>query len=190
MSKGGTGNTWTRAGLLIGVSVSALVVTTPALAQANADTATEETVPPGTSPAEADAQLEAQSVADTTAEKPAQDDAIVVTGSRIRRTEATSSAPLQIIDPTIGQRQGQTSTAELIQSSPIAAGSSQITAAISTNFITNGGPGSQTISLRGLGAERTLVLLNSKRAGPAGTRGGVSAFDLNVLPSSIIKSAL
>ena len=188
MSKASTTGTLARAGLLLGVSLGALVVTTPALAQATEDTATEETVPPGESPTEADAQMEAQSVADTTAKSPPQDEAIVITGSRIRRTEATSSSPLQIIDPTIGMRQGQSSTAELIQSSPIAAGSTQISAAISSNFITNGGPGSQTISLRGLGAERTLVLLNSKRAGPAGTRGGVSAFDLNVLPSGIIRS--
>ena len=188
MSKAATCSAWSRAGLLFGVSLGALVVTTPALAQASQDTATEESVPPGETPAEADAKLEAQSIADVTAKSPPADDAIVITGSRIRRTEATSASPLQIIDPTIGFRRGQSSTAELIQSSPIAAGSTQITAAISTNFITNGGPGSQTISLRGLGAERTLVLLNSKRAGPAGTRGGVSSFDLNVLPSSIIKS--
>src|SRR3546814_16975227 len=42
--------------------------------------------------------------------------------------------------------------------------------------------------LRGLGANRTLVLLNGRRAGPAGTRGGVSSFDLNVLPASIAGS--
>lgn len=188
MSKAATTSTWSRAGLLFGVSLGALAVTTPALAQATQDTATEETVPPGQTPAEAEAQLEAQSVADAPAVSQAEDDTIVITGSRLRRTEASSASPLQIIDPTLALRQGQVSTAEIIQSSPIAAGSSQISSAISTNFITNGGPGSQTISLRGLGAERTLVLLNSKRAGPAGTRGGVTAFDLNVLPSSIIRS--
>ena len=53
--------------------------------------------------------------------------------------------------------------------------------------MTNGGAGTETISLRGLGAERTLVLLNGRRAGPAGTRGAVSAFDLNVMPSSIVR---
>ncbi|WEK48095.1 MAG: TonB-dependent receptor [Candidatus Andeanibacterium colombiense] len=115
-------------------------------------------------------------------------DAIVVTGSRIRRSETTSASPIQIIDPEISRKAGRNDTAEIIQNSPIASGSSQITAAISSNAISNGGPGAATISLRGLGAERTLVLLNSRRAGPAGTRGGVSSFDLNVLPSSIIQS--
>jgi len=118
-----------------------------------------------------------------------EDGMIVVTGSRIPRTEATSASPLQIIDPVIARRAGLNDTAEIIQDSPIASGSNQITSAISVNAQgVNGGPGSQSVSLRGLGAERTLVLLNSRRAGPAGTRGGVSSFDLGVLPGSIIDS--
>ena len=116
------------------------------------------------------------------------EDAIVVTGSRIRRSEATSASPLQIIDPVISRRSGLNETAEIIQNSPIASGSAQVNSAISVNAQgANGGPGAQTISLRGLGAERTLVLLNSRRAGPAGTRGEVSSFDLGVLPASIIE---
>lgn len=115
-------------------------------------------------------------------------DTVVVTGSRIRRDEFSSAAPVQVLDPELSELQGQFDTASLIQSSSVAAGSAQITAALSSNFVTNGGQGAQTISLRGLGAERTLVLLNGRRAGPAGTRGGVSSFDLNVLPQSIIQS--
>ena len=171
---------FSRTALLFGVSAGALILATPALAQ-------EQPAPPPD-----DTTIEGEpAVAVEPAQPPVEADAegeIIVTGSRIRRTEATSASPLQIIDPTIALRQGQASTAEMVQSSPIASGSTQTTTAISTNFVTNGGPGSQTISLRGLGAERTLVLLNSRRAGPAGTRGAVTAFDLNVLPSSIIKS--
>lgn len=113
---------------------------------------------------------------------------IVITGSRIRRSEFNSPDPVTIIDPEIARRLGVNDTAQMIQSSTIAAGSTQITSAISSNFVTDGGEGAQTISLRGLGASRTLVLLNGRRAGPAGTRGAVSAFDLNVLPISIIQS--
>ncbi len=111
---------------------------------------------------------------------------IIVTGSRIRRNETTSSSPLQIIDPELARRLGASDTAEIVQNSPIANGSSQITSAISSNAISNGGQGVQTVSLRGLGASRTLVLLNGRRAGPAGTRGAVTAFDLNVIPSSLV----
>ncbi len=37
---------------------------------------------------------------------------------------------------------------------------------ISNRFVANGGNDVQTVSLRGLGAERTLVLINGRRAGP------------------------
>lgn len=111
---------------------------------------------------------------------------IVVTGSRIPRNEFTSSDPIQVLTAERAEQRGLSDTAQLLQSSTLAAGSPQVNAAISSAFVTDGGPGSSTISLRGLGANRTLVLLNSRRAGPAGTRGGVSAFDLNVVPQSAI----
>ena len=113
--------------------------------------------------------------------------AIVVTGSRLRRDERTSADPLTVIDPNVENREGKLNTAQVLQTSPLAAGSTQITSTISSNFVVNGGEGVETISLRGLGANRTLVLLNGRRAGPAGVRGGVSAFDLNVIPIEAIQ---
>jgi iron complex outermembrane recepter protein len=113
---------------------------------------------------------------------------IVVTGSRLRRDERSSVDPLTVIDPSTEAREGQFETAEILQSSPLAAGSTQITSAISSNFVVSGGEGVQTVSLRGLGANRTLVLLNGRRAGPAGVRGAVSSFDLNVIPTDAIQS--
>lgn len=119
-------------------------------------------------------------------EAASQVDEIVVTGSRIPRNEFTSSDPVQVLTSERAQQRGLTDTAQFLQSSTIAAGSPQVNATISSAFVTDGGPGASTISLRGLGANRTLVLLNGRRAGPAGTRGGVSAFDLNVIPQSAI----
>jgi iron complex outermembrane receptor protein len=114
---------------------------------------------------------------------------IVVTGSRLRgRDERTNPDPITIIDPSLSEKEGLFNTAEALQTSPLAAGSTQITSAISSNFVVNGGEGVQTINLRGLGANRTLVLLNGRRAGPAGVRGAVSAFDLNVIPLDAIQS--
>jgi len=131
-----------------------------------------------------------QTVPDETAAPPdTTGESIVVIGSRIRTvTPFNSPDPITVIDPALSAKEGKTDIAEILQSSPIAAGSTQITSAISSNFVTNGGPGAQTIDLRGLGANRTLVLLNGRRAGPAGTRGGVSSFDLNVLPAAIASS--
>ena len=129
------------------------------------------TIPPEAAPASAEGQ-----------------GTIVVTGSRLRRTEFNSPDPIQIINPDVALKEGDIETAEILQTSPLAAGSTQITSVLSSNFVTNGGPGAQTISLRGLGAERTLVLLNGRRAGPAGTRGAIASFDLNTIPTSAIKS--
>ena len=53
-------------------------------------------------------------------------------------------------------------------------------------WILPGGPGSANVSLRGLGAARTLVLINGRRIGPAGVEGAPSEVDLNVVPSSLV----
>ena len=47
--------------------------------------------------------------------------------------------------------------------------------------------GVNTVDLRGCGTTRTLVLINGKRPGPAGTRGAVGAFDLNNIPGSMVQ---
>jgi iron complex outermembrane receptor protein len=112
---------------------------------------------------------------------------IVVVGSRIRRDDYASDQPVEIIMAEDAVAQGVDTLGELLRRTTIAAGSSQVTAATSTAFVQNGGTGAETLSLRGLGANRTLVLLNGRRAGPAGTRGGVSSFDFNVLPLSAVE---
>lgn len=111
---------------------------------------------------------------------------VVVTGSRIPRNEFTSPSPVQVLTSENAQRRGISDTAQMLHGSTLAAGSPQINSTISSAFVTDGGPGASTISLRGLGANRSLVLLNGRRAGPAGTGGAVSAFDLNVIPQSAI----
>ena len=112
---------------------------------------------------------------------------VVVTGSRIRKDAFTSSTPMDIIDIGEASVQGIANVGELLQRNTTASGSPQVTSATSSEFVQNGGVGANTLSLRGLGANRTLVLLNGRRAGPSGTRGGVSSFDLNVLPIATIQ---
>lgn len=151
---------------LLGASALAIILSTPAIAQDASDTPQAE----------------------DTAEEEA-DDAIVVTGSRIPGVSPFNSPdPVTVVDTEIAAKEGKFDLASTLQSSPIASGSTQITAALSSNFVTAGGPGAQTIDLRGLGPNRTLVLLNGRRAGPAGTRGGVSSFDLNVLPQALAEN--
>lgn len=113
---------------------------------------------------------------------------IQILGSRIRTDNFGSATPVDILTTDMAETQGLVTLGDLLRTSTIAAGSNQITSALTVGFNQDGGTGSETISLRGLGANRTLVLLNGRRAGPAGTRGGVSSFDLNTLPISIIES--
>lgn len=138
---------------------------------------------------EAPADDDAVTTLPTETAPAAEDETIIVTGSRLQSlTPFNSPDPISVISPEIARKEGRFDIASALQSSPVAAGSTQITAALSSNFVTAGGPGAQTIDLRGLGPNRTLVLLNGRRAGPAGTRGSVSSFDLNVLPLSIAQS--
>ncbi|NEZ03495.1 TonB-dependent receptor [Wenzhouxiangella sp. XN201] len=113
---------------------------------------------------------------------------VTVTGSLIRRDEFTSASPIQVITADTQVQMGQVDTAEFLQSSSVAAGSTQLNNQFA-GFVVEGGTGVNTLSLRGLGAQRTLVVLNNRRPGAAGTRGQVGAFDLNVIPSSIIQRA-
>lgn len=109
---------------------------------------------------------------------------IVVTGSRIRRDEFTSTSPITVITSERTQLAGLLTTEEILQRSTIASGQ-QVNDSFS-GFITDGGPGANNVSLRGLGAQRTLVLVNGKRWTPSGVQGQTNNVDLSAIPSSII----
>lgn len=147
----------------------------PVLAQ---DATVQDETP---APTDAEAQQASQS-RDAT-----QVDEIVVTGSRIARSEFTSASPIQVITKEVSTQAGLISTAEIIQGSTVAGGSQQLNSLFS-GFVTDGGPGIQSVSLRGLGSNRTLVLLNGRRLSPAGAGGTVGAgSDLNVIPSGVLQ---
>ena len=110
---------------------------------------------------------------------------VVVTGSRLKKNEFTSSAPIQVITREETTLEGLNDTSDILQGSTLSAGSQQINNTFG-GFVTQGGPGANTVSLRGLGAQRTLVLVNGRRIAPAGTRGQVGQADLNTIPESMI----
>ncbi|MHA7899992.1 MAG: TonB-dependent receptor domain-containing protein [Henriciella sp.] len=112
-------------------------------------------------------------------------DKIVVTGSLLQRTEFSSAAPIQVLTAETATLEGLISTADIIQGSSIAAGSVQLNNQFG-GFVVDGGLGVNTVSLRGLGDQRTLVLINGRRPGPSGVGGAVGAFDLNLMPSSAV----
>jgi outer membrane receptor protein involved in Fe transport len=121
--------------------------------------------------------------ADTSAQS---DQAIVVTGSRIRRDEFSTIEPITVVTAEEITQAGFNSAGDALQSNAVTAGSGQINNYYA-GFVTDGGTGANTLGLRNLGPARTLVLLNGRRLSPAGTRGSVLAADLNVLPTSIIE---
>lgn len=110
---------------------------------------------------------------------------MVVTGSRVRRDAFTSANPVQVITSEDAELEGIVDAAEIIQGSTLASGSFQINSTF-TGFVIEGGPGVNSVSLRGLGATRSLILLNGKRLPPSGVRGQVGAVDLNVIPNAMI----
>ena len=111
---------------------------------------------------------------------------LVVVGSRIKRSVYNSPSPVQVITSERVTLEGLVSTSDILQTSTLASNAQQVDNQF-TGFVTAGGPGVNTLSLRGLGPQRTLILLNGRRISPAGTRGQVGAVDLNTLPSSIVE---
>lgn len=110
---------------------------------------------------------------------------IVISGSRIKRDTFTSPAPLLILRNEDAALAGFTSTAEVLQGTAVTGGQGQINNAYG-GFVTDGGPGANTLGLRGFGPSRSLVLMNGRRLAPSGTRGSVGAADLNTLPDAIV----
>jgi len=137
---------------------------------------------------------QAQTTSDTStppaAKKPPKDDStavegLVITGSRIKKTNYNSPEPITQITAEQAALTGAVDTAQILQLSSVAANNVQINNNFS-GFVVNGGGGVNTLSLRGLGAQRTLILIDGQRLGPAGTSGAVGAVDLNVIPASLV----
>jgi iron complex outermembrane receptor protein len=111
---------------------------------------------------------------------------VTVSGSLLKRPEYQTTVPVQVVPIQSDVAAGMFNVTDFVQSTAAAAGSTQINGQFG-GYVIEGGTGVKPIDLRGLGANRTLVLLDGQRPGPAGTRGQVNAFDLNVIPRAIIQ---
>lgn len=106
-----------------------------------------------------------------------EEEAIVVTGSRISNPNIELSSPVNVIGKDEIDYRQPASIEELLRTLPGAIpgiGSA----------VNNGTGGTATFNLRGLGTNRNLVLLDGRRVVPSGT-GGVT--DLNVIPIALIQ---
>ncbi len=102
---------------------------------------------------------------------------IVVTGSRIKRRDFTSPSPISSIDKQVLAYSGQATLEEALNQMP----QMQPDFGRTSN---NPGNGTSRLNLRGLGSQRTLVMLNSRRLAPSGVG---SAIDVNNLPQALIE---
>lgn len=107
---------------------------------------------------------------------------IVVTGSLIRGTPEDAALPVDVISSEELSRQGSPSALDLLKNLPTSNG--VIGDANQFDARAQGAEGVASVNLRGLGPQRTLVLLNGKRLVAAGT--GVPVVDVNLIPSAAI----
>ena len=114
----------------------------------------------------------------------AQDDAtkldrIEVTGSRIKRADVEGAVPVIVIDRAQIEASGTITVADFLRDSNFNSFGSYMSSSGSS------GLGATTVSLRGLGANRTLILVDGRRAPTAPQLG--SGQDLNSIPLAAVE---
>ena len=106
------------------------------------------------------------------------DDVVVVTGSRIQRTDTVAPSPITNVSAEQLAVVNTVNTEDFINTLP------QVVPAFDSTS-NNPGDGTATVSLRGLGTTRTLVLVDGMRFVGAGPNQVV---DLNNIPSALVES--
>ncbi|MFT3755172.1 MAG: TonB-dependent receptor [Pseudoxanthomonas sp.] len=129
-----------------------------------------------------DAQQTQQVAADSgTTEDARTLDSVTVTGTRIRRKDGMEGpTPLVQISEEQISATGRTQIADVVNQMPALS----ITQSNQTANL-EGNPGINALDLRGLGTQRTLVLVDGRRQVPA--MPGTSAIDLSTIPSSLVQ---
>ncbi|MYN25973.1 TonB-dependent receptor [Duganella levis] len=124
------------------------------------------------------ALLAANAAAQTTEPEPTMQ-RVEITGSLIRRIASETALPLTSIRAEDFARQGMTTVQQVLNSIPM-----NQTSLSSAQSIGSGTGGQSQADLRGLGGERTLVLLNGRRIASHPIIG--DSVDLNVIPLSAL----
>jgi len=122
----------------------------------------------------------------TAAATPAADAGeIVVTGSRVAIAGFSAPTPTQVIGADVIARQQQAGIAAVLYQNP----AFKASRSASGNSVNTSNPGQATADLRGLGGQRTLVLINGSRVvpnAPSNNLGVPVATDLNLIPTLMI----
>jgi outer membrane receptor protein involved in Fe transport len=102
---------------------------------------------------------------------------IVVTGSHIRRVDLETSNPVVAVTAQQIQQTGKLTLGDVVQNLPV------ITGGVNNPSVNNSGATGETlVGLRGLGASRTLILVDGQRV--TGTFGPA---DLNAIPAAAVE---
>jgi iron complex outermembrane receptor protein len=106
---------------------------------------------------------------------------VIVTGSFIRGTPEDASLPVDVIGIEDLQKQGSPSTVEMLKALPVSNGVLGDTNQFDSRA--QGSEGSGSVNLRGLGSQRTLVLMNGRRMAinPLAA-AGAGIVDTNIIP--------
>jgi outer membrane receptor protein involved in Fe transport len=116
-------------------------------------------------------------------------EAFTVTGSNLRAGESTGGANLRVVTAAEIEQAGTGSLFTYLKSIPEAGANG-----FGENRVNTSSPGTASVSLRGLGANSTLVLLNGRRVtaapfaqgGSAASLGTIQFVDLNMIPADAI----
>ena len=166
--------------ILSSVSLAAIIASPAVAQQTQSDKSPPATL---TSEQEIKSGEDAQSSTNTTANpNPTSNEAITVTGSRIRRPNLESPLPVTSVGGEEFFQTGNVSVGDKLAELPSIR--STFTQANSTRFL--GTSGLNLLDLRGLGTTRTLVLVNGRRhVGGDVLSSGVSV-DVNTIPTDLI----
>lgn len=112
-------------------------------------------------------------------------DEVVVTGSYIRGGVQTNALPVDVLTAEDLQRRGSPSVVDLLKNLPASSGVLGDSNQFDNRALASEGTGS--VNLRGLGPQRTLVLLNGRRMpiNPV-AQGGTGIVDTNMIPIAAI----
>ncbi|WP_448568846.1 TonB-dependent receptor domain-containing protein [Thalassotalea ganghwensis] len=110
---------------------------------------------------------------------------ITITGSRIKQTSAQMTTPMTIVDAEMIEQSGVKNIGDLMNKLPALLSGVGGSAINNSNGGNINNAGLELANLRGLGTNRTLVLVDGRRhvAGSAGT----SAVDMSMIPASMVK---
>jgi outer membrane receptor protein involved in Fe transport len=107
---------------------------------------------------------------------------VVVTGSRIARTGFTAPTPTTMIGAEEIAKKAPVNIADVVNQMPQLTGSAS--PRVSNGNTSTGLNGINSLNLRGLGTNRTLVLLDGQRVVASNTNGAV---DINNLPTALVE---